>query len=213
MNSSYALTTNISKEKNVLAKQLVAIDGSTQSMQEANKVVIQQMKQNLPYAPNGFFTRLQQRFNQVDYNSQFANIYAETLTDEELKKLIELYSSPVGKSIASKTGGLSKKLAEQQAEITQDIIQKTAQEFGHFILHSKKGSILKENEILHFLRFYNDKINLEAHYFAKGLLLPTDLFKLKAEEFDNNIFELANYFKVSTQLINQRFEDFFDMNK
>lgn len=85
----------------------------------------------------------------------------------------------------------------------------TAQEFGHFILHSKKGNILKENEILHFLRFYNDKINLEAHYFAKGLLLPTDLFKLKAEEFDNNIFELANYFKVSTQLINQRFEDFF----
>ena len=125
LNSSYALTTNISKEKNDLAKQLVA-----QSMQEANKVVIQQMKQNLPYAPNGFFTRLQQRFNQVDYNSQFANIYAETLTDEELKKLIELYSSPVGKSIASKTGGLSKKLAEQQAEITQDIIQKTAQEFG-----------------------------------------------------------------------------------
>ena len=52
------------------------------------------------------------------------------LTEEELKKLIELYSSPVGKSIASKTGGLSKKLAEQQAEITQDIIQKTAQEFG-----------------------------------------------------------------------------------
>lgn len=130
LNSSYALTTNISKEKNDLAKQLVAIDGSTQSMQEANKVVVQQMKQNLPYAPNAFFARLQERFNQVDYNSQLANIYAETMTEEELKKLIELYSSPVGKSIASKTGGLSKKLAEQQAEITQDIIQKTAQEFG-----------------------------------------------------------------------------------
>ena len=128
--NSYALTTNISKEKNDLAKQLVAIDGSTQSMQEANKVVVQQMKQNLPYAPNAFFARLQERFNQADYNSQLANIYAETLTEEELKKLIELYSSPVGKSIASKTGGLSKKLAEQQAEITQDIIQKTAQEFG-----------------------------------------------------------------------------------
>lgn len=130
LNSSYALTTNISKEKNDLAKQLVAIDGSTQSMQEANKVVVQQMKQNLPYAPNAFFARLQERFNQADYNSQLANIYAETLTEEELKKLIELYSSPVGKSIANKTGDLSKKLAQQQAEITQDIIQKTAQEFG-----------------------------------------------------------------------------------
>lgn len=130
LNSSYALTTNISKEKNDLAKQLVAIDGSAQSMQEANKVVIQQMKQNLPYAPNGFFTRLQQRFNQVDYNSQLANIYAETLSEEELKKLIELYSSPVGKSIANKTGDLSKKLAEQQAHITEEIIQKTSLEFG-----------------------------------------------------------------------------------
>lgn len=128
--NSYALTTNISKEKNNLAKQLVAIDGSTQSMQEANKVVIQQMKQNLPYAPNGFFTRLQQRFNQVDYNSQLANIYAETLSEEELKKLIELYSSPVGKSIANKTGDLSKKLAQQQAHITEEIIQKTSLEFG-----------------------------------------------------------------------------------
>lgn len=130
LNSSYALTTNISKEKNDLAKQLVAIDGSTQSMQEANKVVVQQMKQNLPYAPNAFFARLQERFNQADYNSQLANIYAETLTEEELKKLIELYSSPVGKSVANKTGRLSKKLAEQQAQITEDIIQKTAQEFG-----------------------------------------------------------------------------------
>ena len=130
LNSSYALTTNISKEKNDLAKQLVAIDGSAQSMQEANKVVIQQMKQNLPYAPNGFFTRLQQRFNQVDYNSQLANIYAETLSEEELKKLIELYSSPVGKSIANKTGDLSKKLAQQQAHITEEIIQKTSLEFG-----------------------------------------------------------------------------------
>ena len=128
--NSYALTTNISKEKNNLAKQLVAIDGSAQSMQEANKVVIQQMKQNLPYAPNGFFTRLQQRFNQVDYNSQLANIYAETLSEEELKKLIELYSSPVGKSIANKTGDLSKKLAQQQAHITEEIIQKTSLEFG-----------------------------------------------------------------------------------
>lgn len=130
LNSSYALTTNISKEKNDLAKQLVAIDGSAQSMQEANKVVIQQMKQNLPYAPDGFFTRLQERFNQVDYNAQLANIYAETLSEEELKKLIELYSSPVGKSIANKTGDLSKKLAEQQAHITEEIIQKTSLEFG-----------------------------------------------------------------------------------
>lgn len=130
LNNSYALTTNTSIERSYLAKQLVAIDGSAQSMQEANKVVVQQMKQNLPYAPNAFFARLQERFNQADYNSKLANIYAETLTEEELKKLIELYSSPVGKSIASKTGGLSKKLAEQQAEITQDIIQKTAQEFG-----------------------------------------------------------------------------------
>jgi hypothetical protein len=130
LNSSYALTTNISKEKNDLAKQLVAIDGSTQSMQEANKVVVQQMKQNLPYAPNAFFARLQERFNQADYNSQLANIYAETLTEEELKKLIELYSSPVGKSIANKTGDLSKKLAQQQAHITEEIIQKTSLEFG-----------------------------------------------------------------------------------
>ena len=126
----HAITTPVSQEKLNLAKQLVVIDGSALSVQEANKVVVQQMKQNLPYSPNDFFSKLQQRFNQVDYNSQLANIYAETLTEEELKKLIELYSSPVGKSIASKTGGLSKKLAEQQAEITQDIIQKTAQEFG-----------------------------------------------------------------------------------
>ena len=128
--SGFATVTTVPQSRMDLAKTLISLDGSAQSMQEANKVVIQQMKQNLPYAPNGFFTRLQQRFNQVDYNSQLANIYAETLSEEELKKLIELYSSPVGKSIANKTGDLSKKLAEQQAHITEEIIQKTSLEFG-----------------------------------------------------------------------------------
>ncbi|WP_083874837.1 DUF2059 domain-containing protein [Moraxella macacae] len=128
--NSHAITTNISQEKLNAAKQLIAIDGSTQSIQEANKVVIQQMKQSLPYAPKEFFNKLQQRLNQVDYTSQLANIYAETLTTEELQKLTELYSSPVGKSIAGKTSDLTKKLAQQQVKITEDIIQKTAQEFG-----------------------------------------------------------------------------------
>lgn len=128
--NGYAITTNVSQERINLAKQLITMDGSIQSIQEANQVVVNQMKQNLPYAPYGFFNRLQERFNQVNYNSQLANLYAATLTEEELKKLIELYNSPIGKSIASKTGGLSKKIAEQQAQITEKIIQQTAQEFG-----------------------------------------------------------------------------------
>ncbi len=51
------------------------------------------MKRNLPYAPKEFFNRLQQRLDRIDYTAQFANLYAEILTEDEMNKLIELYSS------------------------------------------------------------------------------------------------------------------------
>lgn len=70
-------------------------------MKESNQVVVNQMKRNLPYAPKDFFNRLQQRLDRIDYTAQFANLYAEILTEDEMSKLIELYSSST-KSIANK---------------------------------------------------------------------------------------------------------------
>ena len=87
-----------------------------------------------------------------------------------------------------------------------------AKNFVFYFLHTKVGTILKEEEIISFLNPYNSydnnpKLNYEANIFARGLLVPTEEFKAKKILFNNDIFELADYFNVSTEIINKRITD------
>ena len=57
-------------------------------------------------------------------------LYAQVLSVDELNALVDLYSSPTGKSLASKMGILSERLAYQQNQIVETIVQQTMNEMG-----------------------------------------------------------------------------------
>lgn len=115
-------------EKTALARQLINIDGSKQGYKQANQVGIELMRNNMPMAPNEFFVRLSENLNAYDYETSLANLYAQVLSTDELNALINLYSSPAGKSLASKMGVLSQRLAYQQNQIVETVVEQTMTE-------------------------------------------------------------------------------------
>lgn len=117
-------------EKTTLARQLINMDGSKQGYQQANKVGIESMRLNMPMAPDEFFIRLSKNLNAHDYETNLATLYAQVLSVDELNALIDLYSSPAGKSLASKMGVLSERLAYQQNQTVETIVQQTMNEMG-----------------------------------------------------------------------------------
>ena len=112
-------------EKTALARQLINIDGSKQGYKQANQVGIELMRNNMPMAPNEFFVRLSENLNAYYYETSLATLYAQVLSVNELNALVDLYSSPTGKSLASKMGILSERLAYQQNQIVETIVQQT----------------------------------------------------------------------------------------
>ena len=113
-----------------LARQLINMDGSKQGFEQANQVGIETMRRNMPTVPNEFFERLSKKLNAYDHETRLANLYAQVLSTDELNALINLYSSPAGKSLASKMGILSQRLAYQQNQIVETIVQQTMNEMG-----------------------------------------------------------------------------------
>ena len=113
-----------------LARQLINMDGSKQGSEQANQVGIETMRRNMPTVPNEFFVRLSKKLNAYDHETRLANLYAQVLSVDELNALVDLYSSPTGKSLASKMGILSERLAYQQNQIVETIVQQTMNEMG-----------------------------------------------------------------------------------
>lgn len=111
-----------------LARQLINMDGSKQGSEQANQVGIETMRRNMPTVPNEFFVRLSKKLNAYDHETRLANLYAQVLSTDELNALINLYSSPAGKSLASKMGVLSQRLAYQQNQIVETVVEQTMTE-------------------------------------------------------------------------------------
>lgn len=127
---SVSTAKTVSSEGLALAKELIKIDGSQAAIENANKVGIEQMKQAMPDAPKGFFTKLTQNVQAHDYATEMAVLYAQYFTVSELKALIAFYQSPVGASIAHKTGKLTEVVAIKQQQTAEKIFNKTLEEFG-----------------------------------------------------------------------------------
>lgn len=125
--ASVALQVQDSK-KILLARQLINMDGSKQGFEQANQVGIETMRRNMPTVPNEFFVRLSKKLNAYDHETRLANLYAQVLSTDELNALINLYSSPAGKSLASKMGVLSQRLAYQQNQIVETVVEQTMTE-------------------------------------------------------------------------------------
>lgn len=88
----------------------------------------------------------------------------------------------------------------------------TAHEYGHFILHKESGQpIYAHRDTCH----RTEPIELEADYFARSILMPSDKFQLYYEivnQFGNNdedftVSILSKLFKVTRKKIKMRMED------
>ncbi|PNK59857.1 DUF2059 domain-containing protein [Psychrobacter sp. FDAARGOS_221] len=112
-------------QKVALARKLINMDGSKQGFKQANKFVIESMRSNMIDMPDEFFDRLSKKMDNYDYEAQLASTYAQVLSTDELNALIELYSSPIGKSLANKMGLLTERIALQQSQISEQMIQQT----------------------------------------------------------------------------------------
>jgi len=70
--------------------------------------------------------------NREKLADQLAGLYQTTFTDEELRKMIEFYSSPTGKKVVTETPELMQKasrLGRQEAKSKQDLLMKRLKPF------------------------------------------------------------------------------------
>lgn len=88
----------------------------------------------------------------------------------------------------------------------------TAHEYGHFILHKQAGQpIYAHRDTEH----REDKIELEADYFARSVLMPFDQFRLYREVLNKinkgdelfTVTVLSKLFKVTKNKVKKRMED------
>ena len=94
-----------------LAQQVTEVDGTIPSMQTIKSTMIKDMRQNLPpYIKEDFISAFDEELNVQDLLLKTQQLYAQTFTEAELKKWIDFYSTPEGKSIAGKMPMLSEKV-------------------------------------------------------------------------------------------------------
>ncbi|SUD92313.1 DUF2059 domain-containing protein [Psychrobacter phenylpyruvicus] len=117
-------------QKVALARKLINMDGSKQGFKQANKFIIESMRSNMIDMPDEFLDKLSKKMDSYDYEAQLASTYAQVLSTDELNALIELYNSPTGKSLANKMGLLTERIALQQSQISEQMIQQTLAEMG-----------------------------------------------------------------------------------
>lgn len=74
-----------------------------------------------------------------------------------------------------------------------------AHEFGHFILHYIWNHQNKKNypERVVAFRKGSDRIEWEANWFAAAFLMPEASYKKVFEDVNGNLWEVAEFFKVS----------------
>lgn len=122
---SFAITNQVSPQQLALAQQLTAIDGSKIALETANQVAIEQLKSSMPMdTPAAFYSHLAQHLDLNSIHQQTTRATAMLLSEAEIKKLIEFYQSPEGKSIAKKMGTMSREFAVISSRaIEQALIQ------------------------------------------------------------------------------------------
>ena len=91
-----------------LAQQVTELDGTIPSMQAIKTNMMKDMRASLPpYIKDDFVLALDEELNVQDLLLKTQQLYARTFTEAELKKWIDFYSTPEGKSIAGKMPMLS----------------------------------------------------------------------------------------------------------
>lgn len=84
-----------------------------------------------------------------------------------------------------------------------------AHEFGHFILHylwmRKKDPNYPKKVVAY--RRGSERIEWEANWFAGAFLMPADTFRYRYDAEDGDLWQIADYFKVSTKAAEIRAKD------
>ena len=117
------LSSNVAfaEDKTKLAQQLMALDGSAAAVQSIKEGMMQQIKQSLPpFIKADFFERLSEELDIKEILEKQKVIYSTTFTEAEMKKAIEFYNTPEGKSIAQKAPKISQEMMFASQQWAQD---------------------------------------------------------------------------------------------
>lgn len=117
------LSSNVAfaEDKTKLAQQLMALDGSAAAVQSIKEGMMQQIKQSLPpFIKADFFERLSEELDIQEILDKQKVIYSTTFTEAEMKKAIEFYNTPEGKSIAQKAPKISQEMMFASQQWAQD---------------------------------------------------------------------------------------------
>lgn len=108
-----------------LAQQVTELDGTIPSMEAIKNNMMKDMRQSLPpYIKDDFVTALDEEFNVQDLLLKTQQLYARTFTEAELKKWIDFYNTPEGKSIARKMPVLSEDVMKLGQEWGKDAAER-----------------------------------------------------------------------------------------
>jgi hypothetical protein len=90
----------------VTLKKMLEVAGSEASFKAAIKQMFDMFKQQKADVPDSFWDEAEKEFSQTSMDElvgMLSPVYQKYMTEEDLKKIIEFYQTPVGKKYAEKT--------------------------------------------------------------------------------------------------------------
>ena len=80
------------------------ISGSAELAEQTMNAIIPQFKELIPFIPDSFWDKIRERINIIDeFLHACIPIYSKYYTHDEIKQLIEIYESPLGKKMVKVT--------------------------------------------------------------------------------------------------------------
>lgn len=158
----------------------------------------------MPTIINRINTKLEVVKKARELREEYQDLFNEpdTSTNQALKQLVAELDGKI--TVADNWTGENKIEVDGDGYFVIQVTQESslardnftiAHELGHLLNHidreAEKGQCVSRN------RSGSTRQEWEANWFAAELLMPEQLFKKKAEEYNNNIFKLAEYFGVS----------------
>lgn len=117
------------KQKEVIAQQLVEVDGTEQGLEATDKLILDQIKMRLPKdIPAEFYVDLTKNLNSEQRKQFIVQRYVETFSQKELQAALSFYQSTEGKAWAKKASEIGSEVAHYTTQNARTALNTTMQQ-------------------------------------------------------------------------------------
>ena len=117
------------KQKEVIAQQLVEVDGTEQGLEATDKLILDQIKMRLPKdIPAEFYADLTKNLNSEQRKQFIVQRYVETFSQKELQAALSFYQSTEGKAWAKKASEIGSEVAHYTTQNARTALNTTMQQ-------------------------------------------------------------------------------------